>query len=75
MHRLRQSIYDAEEEVSALPPGKQSPQVAATIKAGYQNVIELKQKTPPDVLDYIRDKAQQQLCQYRQCRRCCSLQL
>ncbi len=54
---LIEAIYDAEELDSALPVGKRSAQVAATIRCGYPGVIELKNKTPPDVLDYIRDKA------------------
>jgi hypothetical protein len=53
---LIEAIYDAEAEDSELPTSKRSPQVAATLSHGYPDVIELKGRTPPDVLDYIRDK-------------------
>ena len=55
-----ESIYDAEEEMQKLPPAQRSPQVERTIEAGYPDVIELSEKTPPDVIDYVRDKDSKQ---------------
>ncbi len=40
-----EAIYDAEEEMSG------SPQVQATIAASYPEVIELIEKTSPDMVD------------------------